>query len=287
MSKLTKAQAKAHQQACDIIAKDVLTEDDKLFVLENWQESASHINTVAGAFFTPIDLARDFSIETYPGRIIDLCAGIGMLSFAVRSKHQWDKAPLDITCIELNPDYVAVGRKILPEARWIEASVFDVLDMDLGHFDIAISNPPFGRVKRPDGKSAPRYTGGEFEFHVIDIAAHLANYGVFILPQMSSGFRYSGSQHYRRDTSGKAVDFQRQTGIYLGPNCGIDTALYKDSWRGVSPICEIVCCEFEEEQVETTPSQQAATVAVPEPEPVADMAKTKTRTQLDLFGEAA
>ena len=282
MAKLTKAQAKAHQQACNLLEKDVLTEDDKFFVLENWQESATHINSSAGAFFTPFDLARDFAIETFPGRVIDLCAGIGMLSFAVRCKHQWDKAPLDITCIEINPDYVAVGRKILPEAKWIEASVFDVLGMDLGHFDIAISNPPFGRVARPEGKRAPRYSGAEFEFHVIDIAAHLANYGAFILPQMSSGFSYSGSQQYQRHTTGKAVEFQNATGIYLGPNCGIDTAFYQGSWRGVSPICEIVCCDFEEKEVEAVPVSEAVQEMLPA---AGDVAAPKG--QLNLFGEAA
>ncbi len=41
MSKLTKAQAKAHQEACDLLQKDVLTLDEKWFVLENWQESAT------------------------------------------------------------------------------------------------------------------------------------------------------------------------------------------------------------------------------------------------------
>lgn len=282
MAKLTKAQAKAHQKACDLLTKDVLTEDDKFFVLENWQESASHINTVAGAFFTPFDLARDFAIETYPGRIIDLCAGIGMLSFAIRCKHQWDKAAIDFTCIEINPDYVEVGRKILPEANWINASVFDVMDMGLGQFDIAISNPPFGRVTRAEGKGAPRYTGGEFEFHVIDIAAHLASYGAFILPQMSSGFRYSGDQNYRRDTSGKAFEFQQKTGIYLGPSCGIDTACYKDAWRGVSPICEIVCCDFEEKEVEAVPEAAVTREAVPAPATPA-----ASKGQLNLFGEAA
>jgi hypothetical protein len=284
VAKLTKAQAKAHQQACDLLAKDVLSEDDKLFVLENWQESASHINTVAGAFFTPFDLARDFAIETYPGRIIDLCAGIGMLSYAVQSKHQWDKAPLDITCIEINPDYVAVGRKILPEATWINASVFDVLQMGLGHFDIAISNPPFGRITRPEGKGAPRYTGGDFEFHVIDIAAHLANYGAFILPQMSSGFKYSGSQTYKRDTSGKAFDFQEKTGIYLGPSCGIDTEAYLGSWRGVSPLCEVVCCDFEERHVEELTAK--AVQPIPEPQERQEQ-PIKATPQLDLFGAAA
>lgn len=283
MAKLTKAQAKAHQQACDILKKDVLTEEDKFFVIDNWQESASHINTVAGAFFTPYELARDFAIETSPGRIIDLCAGIGILSFAVAMKHQWSEAPVDLTCVEINPDYVAVGRKLLPQATWIEASVFDVLDMDLGYFDLAISNPPFGKIQRHEGKGAPRYKGAEFEFHVIDIAAHLANCGTFILPQMSAGFRYSGSQHYQRHTSGKAVDFQDNTGIYLGPSCGIDTAFYKDAWRGVSPICEIVCCDFEGKaaaKVEVAISEgERATAPI--------ISKPAVQNQLNLFGDAA
>lgn len=282
MAKLTKAQAKAHQHACDLLSKDVLSEDEKIFVLQNWQESASHINTVAGAFFTPFDLARDFAIETFSGRVIDLCAGIGMLSFAVRSKLSWESGSrLELTCVEINPDYVAAGRKILPEATWIQASVFDVLDMGLAKFDLAISNPPFGRISRPEGKRAPRYNGAEFEFHVIDIAAHLASYGVFLLPQMSSGFRYSGSQEYRRDTSGKAVDFQQQTVIYLGPNCGIDTALYRDAWRGVSPVCEIVCCDFGEQEA----AQPVAAVTAPAATP--SMRRPATTDQLSLFGSAA
>ncbi|MFP5078284.1 methyltransferase [Rhizobium sp. YIM 134829] len=286
MAKLTEPQAKAHQQACDLLAKDVLTEDEKIFVLQNWQESASHINTVAGAFFTPFDLARDFAIETFAGRVIDLCAGIGMLSFAVKSKLAWESGSrLELTCVEINPDYVAAGRKILPEANWIQASVFDVIDMGLGSFDLAISNPPFGRISRPEGKRAPRYTGADFEFHVIDIAAHLASYGVFLLPQMSSGFRYSGSQEYRRDTSGKAFDFQQQTGIYLGPNCGIDTALYRDAWRGVSPVCEIVCCEFDTQET----IEPEILIAPPAPVPAAPATRRSigVPAQLNLFGSAA
>ncbi|MDX1117047.1 methyltransferase [Sinorhizobium medicae] len=244
MAKLTKAQAKAHQQACDLLKKDSLSDDDKEFVLRNWQESATNINTVAGAFFTPLELAMDFAIEAHEGRIIDLCAGIGMLSYAATMRNVYNTVPLEITCVEINPEYVEVGKKILPEATWINASVFDVLDMDLGRFDFAISNPPFGAVKRPDGKKAPRYTGADFEFHVIDIASHIADHGVFLVPRMSAGFDYSGRQGYARQKSGKAFDFQNKTGLYFEPGCGVDTAIYRNQWRGVSPICEIVCIDF-------------------------------------------
>lgn len=284
MAKLTKAQAKAHQQACDLLSKDVLTEDDKFFVLENWQESASHINTLGGAFFTPLELAMDFAIEAHEGRVIDLCAGIGMLSFAMRKRNPFDTTPLDITCVEINPDYVAVGRKIMPEATWIEASVLDVLDMELGHFDFAVSNPPFGNVKRPGGKKSPRYTGSDFEFHVIDIASHIASYGVFILPQMSAGFNYSSKPGYSRQTSGKAFDFQQKTGLHFESGCGVDTAFYKNQWRGVSPICEIVCVDFSEKDVHPV---EAKVFCEPELSPLQSTKQNTPATQLDFFGDAA
>ncbi|MBB3948463.1 hypothetical protein GGQ73_004450 [Rhizobium skierniewicense] len=72
----------------------------------------------------------------------------------------------------------------MPEARWINADVFDYRALDLDRYDIAIGNPPFGRVRR--SATGPRYRGAEFEFHIIDIAAELADYGAFIVPQGSA-----------------------------------------------------------------------------------------------------
>lgn len=250
MAKLTKPQAKAHQQSCDLLAKDVLTEDDKLFVLEHWQESAKHINTIAGAFFTPTGLARDLSIEVSGRRIIDLCAGIGSLAFwcAMRAASE---VP-EIVCVEMNPEYAAVGRKIVPEATWIVGSVFD-LPRDLGHFDCAIGNPPFGATPR-DSRS-PRYTGRDFEYHVIDIASGIADYGVFIVPQMSAPFKYSGRQNFVVDESDRYKTFREQTGIILEPNCGIDTDGYRNDWHGVSVTTEIVTADFIEARQRRQPAQ--------------------------------
>lgn len=276
MAKLTKAQAKAHAQACDLLTKPVLTEDDKDFVLKNWNEGANHVNGAAGAFFTPYDMAFDFTIDAigqggYGGRIIDLCAGIGMLSYACwHRSHQRAR----ITCVERNPDYLAVGQKILPEAEWILADVLDVLGMDLGQFDVAISNPPFGNIKRE--KNAPRYSGRDFEFHVIDIASHLAREGAFIVPQMSAGFNFSGGGHYRRQQDGKAVKFQELTGLHFDAGCGIDTGFYINDWKGVSPMCEIVSVDFEPDQP-----------VVVEPVPTPVVANDNAPIQADLFGEAA
>ncbi len=279
MSKLTKAQTKAHKAACEMLEQPSLSEDEKEFVLLNWREDASHVNSSAGAFFTPMALAFDFAIEVPAGRILDLCAGVGMLSWALLNRRRWD-GPLDLTCVEINPDYVEVGRKVLPEARWICASVFDVPGLGLGEFDCAISNPPFGAVKRSG--NAPRYAGKDFEFHVVDIGSGLAGYGAFILPQMSAGFRYSGSQTYERQASGRAVDFQTLTGLHFEAGCGVDTSLYLNEWRGVSPLCEIVCVEFDTALVSSDrASAPALHVTSPTPEP------RPATGQLDLFTEAA
>jgi hypothetical protein len=263
LSKLSKAQAKAHQQACEFLKKDALSEDEKLFVLENWQESAKHINTIAGAFFTPIGLARDLSIEVNPGsRIIDLCAGIGALSFFCSGP--WKQS--EIVCVELNPEYAEVGKKIVPEARWIVGSVFD-LPADIGHFDFAIGNPPFGATPRE--AKAPRYSGREFELHVIDVASDIADFGAFIVPQMSAGFKYSGSPaggwpETRKDGVGSGYaeckteiheKLLSLTGIVLEPSCGIDTSGYDGEWHGVSIRTEVVTTDFIEARQRRAPIQ--------------------------------
>jgi hypothetical protein len=274
MAKLTKAQAKRHSEAVSLLEKDTLTHDEQMFVIEHWQESAQHINSVAGAFFTPYDLATGLAIEVGPGRIIDLCAGIGTLSRSVID-YQHLNGALDVTCVEFNPAYVEVGRKVVPEANWICADVLDVPGMDLGHFSTAFSNPPFGRIKREGDKRAPRYQGSDFEFIVIDIASHIAGYGVFILPQMSAGFNYSGRPTYERQVSGKAFEFQKATGLHFEAGCGFDTAQYLREWRGVAPICEIVCVEFT--------ATEAAASAAPAIEEIAD----REPIQFDMFGRAA
>lgn len=244
MARLSKAQAKAHQEACALLANDRMTFDEKWQVYETWQESATHVNNLAGAFFTPIMLARDFSIEVPKEgcRIIDLCAGIGALSFMAYHHGTWGEKPNEIVCVEKNPDYVAAGRKLLPEATWIEADIFD-LPADLGRFDVAIANPPFGRLKRAG--RGPRYSGSSFEYHVIDIAADLARYGVFIVPAESAPFRYSGQQHYEERQTDGYRRFAEQTGLSLGANCGIDCSVYANEWHGVAPKVEIVTCDFE------------------------------------------
>lgn len=243
MAKLTKAQRKNHELACELLKKDVLKFEDKIFVLENWHEGANHSNGDFGAFFTPCGLARDFAIDAGGGRrVIDLCAGIGALMFWLIVD---GRAPSDgrLVCVERNPDYIAVGKKVVPEAEWIQADVFD-LPADIGEFDLAISNPPFGKVRRSG--NSPRYMGHRFEWHVMDIAADLAESGCFIVPQGSASFSYSGQRYFRQTVSDELAKFEQATGIEMQAGCGIDTSFHIGDWHDVKPMCEVVTVDFEQ-----------------------------------------
>ena len=192
-------------------------------------------------------------------RVIDLCAGIGSLAFAYYHRDTFRRGKgLEIVCVEQNPDYVAVGRKVLPEATWILANVLE-LPARLGKFDCASANPPFGRIK--SAGTAPRYTGAEFEYSVIDVASDIARSGVFLIPQGSAPFSYSGQRNFQETAPSKYLRFCELTGIELEANCGLDTSHALGDWHGVSVMTEIVVADFAEVQQkraeEAMPAQAA------------------------------
>ena len=256
--KLSKAQRHIHEQCEVILQKDILTYQEKEFIIENWNEGANNNNAAAGAFFTPYDLAWDFTLETWDDtKIIDLCAGIGALSFCAFHRHK----NVQVTCIEMNANYIEVGKKILPEANWIHASIFDLEKIGSG-YDIAISNPPFGKINTgelPDAK----YKGSEFEFKAMEVASRIAKNGVFLVPQGSTPFIYSvNPDHkfnlgfcdlrmkskaynpYDKPVPRKVQKFIDETGLEFDFNLGIDTGVYLDQWKGVKPLCEVVTFDF-------------------------------------------
>lgn len=259
MAKLTKAEAKQHAAAVERLQQDTLTHEDRLFVFRHWHEGAESVNGERGAFFTPVDLAFDFALELGFGysdqqhTAVDLCAGIGVLAYAAMCRNP----TTSVTCIELNPAYVEVGRKLVPEANWLCLDLADAEAIEaLGRFDVAMSNPPFGSVRSFRDVVSPVYTGKQAEYKVIDIAARLAPHGVFILPQQSSGFAYSGVQTFERTEVRKYQEFTKQTGIALDIGMGIDTT-YCDygQFKGTKPLVEIACADFEDSAVIIPPSQ--------------------------------
>ncbi|CAG9236895.1 conserved hypothetical protein [Paraburkholderia tropica] len=280
--KLSKAQAKAMIEVNRLVALDrALSLDERMFVLENYQESTGGNNTLLGAFFTPQQLAREVAIETPDCKtIVDLCAGIGSLAFVCKDRAE------RIVCVETNAEYVRVGRKVMPDATWIHADVFGDWFKDFERFDVAVSNPPFGPIRADawDG----RYSGPRFEYKVIELASRIAKNGTFLVPQQSAPFRYSGVRQYEEKQDEQCRKFIAATGIEMEMNCGIDTSASRDLWHGVSPICEIVTCDFDV-IVQQTKEQGEKIAAAPTIAPVSAPVSRTSREleQLDLFAEAA
>ena len=246
VARLSKRVAAAHREACALagVRRD-LTEEEKRFVLTHFQESTYANQAVDGAFFTPPGWAGDMSIEVVGSRILDLGAGIGALAFACRDL--WGRAngdpPRELVCVERNPDFVRIGRKIVPEARWWCGDLLHIDHQAIRPFDTVIANPPFGRAGHTS--TALPYRGSRLEYSAIAVAARVARHGVFLVPQTSAPFRYSGYPRMDHDSADtECRRFQSETGILLEPNCGIDTSYYRDQWHHQPIAMEVVTCDF-------------------------------------------
>lgn len=253
MGKLTKADQIRHQQAMDLINSDKpLTFDQKLFVYENYFESATSNVRQLGSFHTPLSYAWDFELDIQGhGSLVDLCAGTGILTFCYMHRMKYyhpDVKPI-LVCVEINKEYCDIGKRLLPEAIWVndDALTHDVLQyLDPNKkFKNAISNPPFGYLKTSEHMG--KYRGKDFEFRIIERASQVAEYGTFILPQQSCPFSYSGTRYYQERENKKYINFNKDTGIELTPGIGVDTAEYKDDWKNTSILCEDVQADFTKE----------------------------------------
>ncbi|EEJ2965137.1 methyltransferase [Salmonella enterica subsp. enterica serovar Cubana] len=238
MARVTKKESANHNKVMDLIHSDrELTFDDKEFIFKNYRGDGIG---ATGAFFTPDGLACDFVLDAgCTGQCIELCAGIGILSYYQYRRNK----PKHITCIEINPEYVQIGKRILPQAEWITGDALEYTPTRF--YDVAYGNPPFGNIKTSQSVTG-RYRGSEFEYKIIDRAKDYASYGAWIVPQSSAGFKYSGHTFYDRSIqSTKYGRFERETGLVLHGGVGIDTSIYKDQWNGTTVICESVIVDYD------------------------------------------
>lgn len=237
MARVTKKESTNHNRVMELVHSDKqLTQDDKEFIFNNYKGDGIG---ATGAFFTPEFLAWDFILDAgCTGDCIELCAGIGRLSYYQYRRNK----PTHITCIELNPEYVMIGKRVLPEAEWITG---DALQYTPDRFyRVAYGNPPFGKINTSESYTGV-YTGTEFEYMVIDHASKFSSMGVWIVPQGSAGFVYSGAHCYERRETAKYTRFHNQTGYTLTPGVGIDSSIYKDEWNGTKVICESVLVDYD------------------------------------------
>ena len=242
MAKLTKQETKLHQQVMDLVHSDrPLKYDERHFVVENYNESANHMNGKAGAFFTPTEMCRDFYMACgclgYNKSMLDICAGIGKLTFPFYENSD-DKSIF--TLVEINKDYIDVGKRVMPEANWIHSDCMDLTIYADNTYDLVVSNPPFGAIGS-DSFNGCTYSKGRqnFELAVVELANCLyRRQTAFILPQMSVPFKFSGGQGYQHQITEKYESFKQQTGIDLAILSSVDCNYYLNKWNSVKPVVE-------------------------------------------------
>lgn len=222
--KISKIDSRNHEIAKKLaLSGKSLSFDDKYFILENYNAAATNLISKNAAYFTPPLIAREMTLECYDEpdkRVLDLGAGIGCLSFFVYQKAKWwsRKNNIEIICIEQNPEYIEIGKTIVPEATWICGDIFDEeLIKSLGRFDEVISNPPYGIFPRTDW-----LYNYQSQFMVAEVAMKVSDHGVFLLAQADCPFQYSGKKMYMEKTCTKYERFHKKTGIFFHMNCGID-----------------------------------------------------------------
>lgn len=209
MGGLSKLDWQAHEGAEALLRLErALTDDEVERVLADWNPQARHNAGAAGAYFTPPQLAHDLAALAHiseGGRYLDLCAGIGRLTWALSVSHRYasprEKARTAYTCVEINPEYCAVGRRLMPWADWVCGSAFDpALIASLGTFDVGIANPPFGRVRtRGDAKGWLRYRGSA-DLQACEVLARLCTQGALvIMPQSSLPWGRDGREQFSAD----------------------------------------------------------------------------------------
>lgn len=259
--KLSKIDAKLHLQALSYLKQDSLSFEEITFVLTNYQESANNLITQSGAFFTPIEMAWELGLLAVGFsaqkklRVLDLCAGIGVLAHSCLLRNK----DIELVCVEINQEYVDIGKRLVPEAQWL---CMDAMDLDalkaLGHFDVVVSNPPFGAVVTGKDKRPPRYTGSNFAYKIIDIAAEIADSGYFILQQPDVNYRYSGrSDNLTNMVNKKYDDFVKQTGWVISGDWPSDTTLL-GQFKNTAITVEFASVEYSEIRYESQQQGEAA-----------------------------
>ncbi len=191
MGRLTQLEEKAHDDALALLSLTrVLSNDEVDFVYRHYSPLATHRVAQNAIYFTPPEAAALLAIYARMegrARIIDLAAGIGILTHHMLLAERWDDhtAAKQHVCVELDAEFVAVGRKLLPQVEWVCGNSFDPdLMHALGSFDAGIANPPFGQI--PALKAAKTWLRARVPAHLATVEVMLRmcrQGGTILLPR--------------------------------------------------------------------------------------------------------
>lgn len=247
--KITREQSKAHDDALAILSLcRTLTYDEVEFVMEHYNPMATHNVTKGGIYFTPLSLAIDIAqigCMSDGGMVVDIAAGIGRLSYGAIQRHRWDKMPIHVTAIEIDPEFVEVGKKLLPEVEWVCDNIFEQSVWDGQMFDIALSNPPFGNIGSKDIGSWLNYQGA-CDLMAVELAARYTRYGgTFVLPSGSVPADAFGFARGNDDPM-QVRRFKKKNPNVMIIGTSLEGDFYKDQWVGTSPSVKIVDVKVDE-----------------------------------------
>jgi predicted RNA methylase len=250
--KLTKAQTRDWDKIKGLLeGKKPLEDEEAQIFLDKFLPGMVRTDVSRlGAHFTPWDVARELTYwAVSPGdRVLDLAAGVGSLSRACA--YYGDN--IEVVAVELCHEFIEIGKRIAPEARWVQGSIYDQkLIQRLGKFDAVVSNPPYSiKVEKQDWLS---YNGAS-ELMAAEVALRAGKDATFIMPANSVPwhFDHMGCYNERWDNR-HLVNFVRANPDARFSNLSVDMGIYKDLWKSGLSSVEMVRIHPREEGDELYP----------------------------------
>lgn len=269
MAKISKQDLKVQKEVQELLwSKPTLTLDETEFIYENYNPSMDDNITEHGVFFTPLELAQDFNIFTSKkGHIVDVCSGIGMLSYKLICYAYYQNNIESLTLVEYSPKFTEIAKKLIsPLSAYNEdrrsftinfvcadayasdtwKNLISSLPLSAdGKYNLMISNPPYGTCPKEykDKYSDHLKYFGERELMAVELALKYSRDANFIIPPGSSDVQFSGRPYMDTRESRKLTRFRKVLGedyFFKFEIDGVDTSIYKDDWKGTSILTECV-----------------------------------------------